>query len=50
MGLPHDPPSVQQFVDDFNAFSEIQSDLIVLLCLICFNGDIKLPCRNRANH
>lgn len=50
MSLPHDPPSVQQCVDDFNAFSWLQRDLILLLRLVCFNGDIQLTCTNTTPH
>lgn len=50
MSLPHDPPSVQQFVDDLNLFSQIQRELILLLGLVGFDGDVQLTCRNIPTH
>ena len=48
MYRPDDPPAVQQLVNDRDGFTELQRDLVLLLCLVGFDGDMQLSCRGTA--
>lgn len=43
--IPDDPPAIQQLVNDLDGFTEVQRDLVLLLRLVRFDGDVQLSCR-----
>lgn len=48
--LPDDPPAIQQFVNDLNGFTELQRDLVPLLRLVGFGGDVQFSCRDTQHY